>query len=52
MCRRNQIPAAALIGFGAGLLAGLLVESALVPLTVGAAAIGVGAWLLKGKCHA
>lgn len=52
MCRRNQIPAAALIGFGAGLLVGLLFESALVHLVVGAAAIGVGVWLLQGKCHA
>lgn len=52
MCRRNQIPAAGLIGFGAGALFGLLFDSVLVHLLVGAAAISVGIWLLQGKCHA
>ena len=35
MCRKNQINAAALLGFGAGLLLGLLVESQLLVLVVG-----------------
>ena len=50
MCRKNWIPAAALIGFGAGLLGSLLVESVLVRLVVGLAAISVGVWLLRGRC--
>lgn len=52
MCRRNLIPGAAFLGFGAGILVGMLTESALVHLLVGAAAIGVGLWLLQGKCRA
>ncbi len=52
MCRKNWVSAAALIGFGAGILAGLLLESAFATLLVGAAAIGAGVWLLKGKCRA
>ena len=50
MCRRNQIPAAGVIGFGAGLLLGLLLESQLLVLLVGGAAICGGFTLLKGKC--
>ena len=50
MCRRNQIPAAGVIGFGAGLLLGLLLESQLLVLLVAAAAICGGVTLLKGKC--
>ena len=50
MCRKNQINAAALLGFGAGLLLGLLVESQLLVLLVGAAAICGGFWLLRGRC--
>lgn len=49
MCRRNQIPAAALLGFGAGVLTGLLFESVLLRLVVGAAAISVGLWLLRSR---
>ena len=50
MCRKNQISAAGIIGFGAGLLLGLLVESQLLVLLVGGAAICGGISLLKGKC--
>ena len=50
MCRKNQIRAAALIGFGAGLLLGLLLESQLLVLVVGGAAICGGYALLRGKC--
>jgi len=50
MCRKNQISASALLGFGAGLLLGLLVESQLLVLLVGGAAICGGISLLKGKC--
>ena len=49
MCRKNQISAAALIGFGGGLLLGLLLESQLLALLVGAAAICGGFALLRGK---
>ena len=49
MCRKNLIPAAAAIGFGAGMIASLLFESSLVRLVVGAAAIGVGYWLLNAN---
>ena len=52
MCRKNWIPAALLIGFGAGLIVGMLFGSQLVHLIVGGAAIGVGVWLLNGKCQA
>ncbi len=51
MCRRNWIPAAALIGFGAGLVLSLVVESVLLRLIVGGAAIGVGLWLLRTNCR-
>ena len=50
MCRKNQISAAALIGFGAGLLLGLLLKSQLLALLVGAAAICGGIALLRGRC--
>lgn len=52
MCRRNWIPAAALIGFGAGVWTGLVFESGLLRLVVGAAAMGVGLWLLRCNWHA
>ena len=52
MCRKNLIPAAALIGFGAGVWLGLFIESSLLRLVVGAAAIGVALWLVKYNCHA
>jgi hypothetical protein len=50
MCRKNWVSAAALLGFGAGILAGGLCGSELVRLAVGAAAICAGIWLLRGKC--
>ena len=50
MCRKNQISAVGIIGFGAGLLLGLLVESQLLVLLVGGAAICGGVSLLRGKC--
>ena len=50
MCRKNQISAAGLLGFGAGLLLGLLLESQLLVLAAGAAAICGGFALLRGKC--
>ena len=50
MCRKNQISASALLGFGSGLLLGMMVESQLLVLLVGAAAICGGITLLKGKC--
>ena len=50
MCRKNWIPAAALIGFGVGMVVGLLLESQLVTLAVGLAAISGGIWLLRGRC--
>ena len=50
MCRKNQISAVALLGFGSGLLLGLLIESQLLVLLVGGAAICGGISLLKGKC--
>lgn len=50
MCRKNQISAAALLGFGAGVLLGLFIESQLLVLLVGGAAICGGFSLLKGKC--
>lgn len=52
MCRRNQIPAAALLGFGGGMLMSMMFGSGMVRLLVGVAAISVGVWLLNGKCHA
>ena len=50
MCRKNQINAAALLGFGVGLLLGLLIESQLLVLLVGSAAICGGFTLLRGRC--
>ena len=50
MCRKNQIRAGALIGFGAGMLLGLLFGSQFLALVVGAAAISGGVFLLRGKC--
>lgn len=50
MCRKHWIPAAGAIGFGVGLLIGLAVESSLLTLAVGLAAISGGVWLLRGKC--
>ena len=50
MCRKNQINAAALLGFWAGLLLGLLIESQLLVLLVGSAAICGGFGLLRGRC--
>ena len=50
MCRKNQISAVGLLGFGGGLLLGLLLESQLLVLVVGGAAICGGFTLLKGKC--
>ena len=50
MCRKNQIRAAALIGFGAGMLLGLFVEAQLLILLVGGAAICGGVTMVKGKC--
>lgn len=50
MCRKNQIRAAGLIGLGAGLLLGLMLESQLFVLLVGGAAISGGIRFLRGKC--
>ena len=47
MCRKHLIPAAALLGFGGGIIVGMLIESSLVRLLVGAAAIGVALWIVK-----
>lgn len=47
MCRRNQVFAAALISFGAGLLTGLFIDSGLVALLLAAGAIVGGFVLLK-----
>ena len=47
MCRKNLVNAAALMGFGAGLLAGLLLNSQLFTLLVGMAAISGGIYLLS-----
>ena len=52
MCRKYLIPAAGVFGFGLGIWVGLFVESPLVRLVVGAAAIGVAFWLVKCNCHA
>ena len=52
MCRKNQIGAAALIGIGGGLLLGLLLQSQLLVLLVGAAAICGGFALLRGRFQA
>ena len=51
MCRRNWIPAAALIGLGAGMVLSLVFESVLLRLVVGAVAIGVGFALLRTNCR-
>jgi len=45
-----MVNAAALLGFGAGVLLGLMMESQLVTLLVGLAAICGGFALLKGRC--
>lgn len=50
MCRKNWIPAAAVIGFGVGILIGATFESSLLTLAVGMAAISGGIWLLRGRC--
>ncbi len=50
MCRKNLIPAAALLGFGAGVILSLLWDSSLVRLVLGAAALAIGCWLLRGRC--
>lgn len=50
MCRKNLAAASALIGFGAGLLLGVLIESSLLQVVLGAAAVGVGFGLLRTKC--
>lgn len=50
MCRKNMVNAAALLGFGAGLLLGLLLDSQLLVLVVGMAAVCGGFALLRGKC--
>ena len=47
MCRKNQISATGLIGFGAGLLVGLLIGSQFLALVVGSAAISGGVCLLR-----
>lgn len=52
MCRKNQIIAVGFIGFGAGLLLGLLLQSQLLVLLVGAAAMCGGFALLRGKWQA
>ncbi len=49
MCRKNLIPAALLLGFGAGVILSLLCESSLLRLLVGMAAICGGWWLLQCK---
>jgi hypothetical protein len=50
MCRKHWVNAAALLGFGGGLLAGLLLASQLFTLIVGMAAISGGICLLRGRC--
>ena len=50
MCRKNQISAAALMGFGAGVLVGLMLESQVLLLLVGCASISGEIGLLRGKC--
>ncbi len=52
MCRKNLLPAMAILGFGAGMVLSLLFDSSVVRLIVGGAAIGVGFWLLQGGCRA
>ena len=47
MCRKNQISAAGLVGFGAGLVVGLLMGSQFLVLLVGAGAICGGVCLLR-----
>lgn len=51
MCRRNWVPAAALLGFGAGVVLSLMCESVLLRLIVGAAAICGGSLLLRTNCR-
>ena len=45
-----MVNAAGLLGFGAGLLLGMFLESQLLVLLVGLAAICGGFALLRGKC--
>ena len=47
MCRKNLVNAAALVGFGAGLVVGIWLESQLFTLLVGMAAISGGIYLLS-----
>lgn len=47
MCRKNIVLAAALIAFGAGLLAGLLLESCIVTFFAALVSIAGGLFLLK-----
>lgn len=49
MCRKNLVLAAAMIGFGAGLLLGLCVESWLLKLILAVVTILIGVGLLKKK---
>ena len=51
MCRKNWIPAAALLGIGLGMTLSMLTDSVLVRLIVGAAAICAGMWLLRTNCR-
>ncbi len=50
MCRKNLLPGVAALGFGAGVLFGLMLESSLILLIVGCGAICGGFWLLRGRC--
>ncbi len=50
MCRKNLLPALAILGFGAGMVLSLLFNSLAVRLIVGVAAICGGLWLLRGHC--
>lgn len=50
MCRRNLVFAAALIGFGAGMLLSLVFESGLIRFILAAAGIAGGFFLLKCRC--
>ena len=47
MCRKNLVNAAAIVGFGAGLVVGIWLESQLFTLLVGMAAISGGIYLLS-----
>ncbi len=52
MCRKNLLPGLTVLGFGAGLVLSLFLESSVVRLIVGGAAICGGVWLMQGKCRA